>query len=292
MRFPARRDLRRNHTCGNLSTLLGRKHPRCDNITAMKVTPPLTHGRCCRCTIALFLLLAVVQIESFSRNHHFLDHRRAAAVAAKRTTQRPAPRRSNSDDDESSYSSSSIVGASDALSKQHQRRRAFLSSSLASTSSLLLSASTPTAAEGYAFVESDALVLGSDEIMLPKSHGTTDMPVRENLRFGASTREERSCTSYVRFYIMRHRIDHRSRVSRAPSRMGYVATIACSPETGGYFDTSTSFEEDVRRYHASVRRRADDVLRLGIGPAVIPRPRRPNGRRLRRREQGPRLAVV
>ena len=33
--------------------------------------------------------------------------------------------------------------------------------------------------------------------------------------------------------------------------MGYVATIACSPETGGYFDTSTSFEEDVRRYHAS-----------------------------------------
>jgi len=257
---------------------------------AMKVTPPLTHGRCCRCTIALFLLLAVVQIESFSRNHHFLDRRRAAAVAAKRTTQRPSPRRSNSDDDESS--SSFIVGASDALSKQHRRRRAFLSSSLASTSSLLLSASTPTAAEGYAFVESDALVLGSDEIMLPKSHGTTDMPVQENLRFGASTREERSCTSYVRFYIMRHRIDHRSRVSRAPSRIGYVATIACSPKTGGYFDTSTSFEEDVRRYHASVRRRADDVLRLGIGPAVIPRPRRPNGRRLRRREQGPRLAVV
>ena len=162
-------------------------------ITAMKVSPPLTHGRCCRCTIALFLLLAVVQIESFSRNHHFLDHRRrAAAVAAKQTTQRPAvfssPRRSNSDEDESSYSSSFIVGASsDALSKQQQRRRAFLSSCLASTSSLLLLASAPTAAEGYAFVESDALVLGSDEIMLPKAHGTTDMPVQENLRFGVST---------------------------------------------------------------------------------------------------------
>ena len=53
-----------------------------------------------------------------------------------------------------------------------------------------------------------------NEIMLPKSHGTTDMPVQENLRFGASTREERSCTSYVRFYIMRHRIDQCSRVSR------------------------------------------------------------------------------
>lgn len=48
------------------------------------------------------------------------------------------------------------------------------------------SASTPTAAKGYAFVKSDALVLGSDEIMLPKAHGTTDMPVQGNLRFGVS----------------------------------------------------------------------------------------------------------
>lgn len=159
----------------------------------MKVTPPLTHSRCC--TITLCLLLVVVQIKSFSRNH-VLDHRRALAVAAKQTTQRrpivsSSPQRSNSDEEDKSSSTSLFkVGVvnSDTLPKQQQQRRAFLSSSLASTAttSLLLLTSNPCSVSAYSYVKSDVLVLGSDDIMLPKAHGTTDMPVQENLRFGVS----------------------------------------------------------------------------------------------------------
>jgi hypothetical protein len=148
-----------------------------------------------RCTITLLLLLltAVVQIKSFTSSHH---RRTVFIVTKQESTQRPplfssSQRRNNINSDEDADSSSTNLFKVDAVSRdaspiQQQQRRAFLSSIASTATATSLLTSNPRSVLAYSYVTSDVLVLGSDEIMLPKAHGTTDKPVQENLRFGVS----------------------------------------------------------------------------------------------------------
>ena len=95
------------------------------------------------------------------------------------------------------------------------RRRAFLSKFAAMS---LLPMMMPAYAYARGADETGPLVYGSDDIMSPKAHGTTSMPVQEGLRYGVSRNLADKICSFNRAFA----------------------------EMGGYFESSTSFERDVR----------------------------------------------
>ena len=70
-----------------------------------------------------------------------------------------------------------------------QKRRSFLANFAATSLLPLLSLANPASASAFGFKIDDKgpLVYGADDIMSPKEHGTTAMPVQENLRYGVSS---------------------------------------------------------------------------------------------------------
>lgn len=79
-----------------------------------------------------------------------------------------------------------------------QKRRAFLSN-FAATSLLPIITSVnpaPVSAWGFPNNENGPLVYGADDIMSPKEHGTTSLPVQENLRYGVSMISAIICRCY------------------------------------------------------------------------------------------------
>mmetsp|Transcript_20573 Transcript_20573/g.43196 ORF Transcript_20573/g.43196 Transcript_20573/m.43196 type:complete len:267 (-) Transcript_20573:2869-3669(-) len=88
---------------------------------------------------------------------------------------------------------------------------------------LLAFGPSPVSARGFGVVENGPLVYGDDSIMSQKEHGTTAVPVQENLRYGVSRKLADKICSFNRVFA----------------------------EMGGYFEGSTSFEKDVRNLVAS-----------------------------------------
>lgn len=69
-----------------------------------------------------------------------------------------------------------------------QKRRAFLANFAATSLLPLLTVANPSAASArFAINEKGPLVYGNDDIMSQKEHGTTSIPVQENLRYGVSS---------------------------------------------------------------------------------------------------------
>ena len=76
-------------------------------------------------------------------------------------------------------------------------RRSFLSKSLLP----ILTLANPSVSSARGVVNDNGpIVFGNDDIMSQKEHGTTSMPVQENLRYGKKTKE---CT------VTRHRLHFR-----------------------------------------------------------------------------------
>jgi hypothetical protein len=69
-----------------------------------------------------------------------------------------------------------------------QKRRAFLSNFAAVSLLPIITSVNPASVSAWGFPnnEKGPLVYGADDIMSPKEHGTTSMPVQENLRYGVS----------------------------------------------------------------------------------------------------------
>ena len=69
-----------------------------------------------------------------------------------------------------------------------QKRRAFLSNFAASSLLPVITSVNPASVSAWGFPnnENGPLVYGKDDIMSPKEHGTTSLPVQENLRYGVS----------------------------------------------------------------------------------------------------------
>jgi len=100
-------------------------------------------------------------------------------------------------------------------------RRNFLETITTATAAVVLtgvSSSSPAfAVDENGFTVGGKLKLGDESIMAPKSHGTSETPVQESLRYGVSNKLADKITNYNRRFA----------------------------EYGGYF-TGTSFEKDVR----------------------------------------------
>ncbi len=67
-----------------------------------------------------------------------------------------------------------------------QKRRAFVSNFVASSLLPVITSVNPASVSAWGIPnnENGPLVYGADDIMSPKDHGTTSMPVQENLRYG------------------------------------------------------------------------------------------------------------
>ena len=69
-----------------------------------------------------------------------------------------------------------------------QKRRAFLTNFAATFVLPIIASTNPASVSAWGFPtnEKGPLVYGADDIMSPKEHGTTAMPVQESLRYGVS----------------------------------------------------------------------------------------------------------
>jgi peptide methionine sulfoxide reductase MsrB len=123
-----------------------------------------------------------------------------------------------------------LAASSDAFSvnsNSNSNRRNFLETITTATTAVVLtgvSSSSPAFAvdenanvNENGFTVGGKLRLGDESIMAPKSHGTSETPVQESLRYGVSNKLADKITNYNRRFA----------------------------EYGGYF-TGTSFEKDVR----------------------------------------------
>eukprot|EP00584_Thalassiosira_punctigera_P018707 CAMPEP_0172563008 /NCGR_PEP_ID=MMETSP1067-20121228/99179_1 /TAXON_ID=265564 ORGANISM="Thalassiosira punctigera, Strain Tpunct2005C2" /NCGR_SAMPLE_ID=MMETSP1067 /ASSEMBLY_ACC=CAM_ASM_000444 /LENGTH=236 /DNA_ID=CAMNT_0013353355 /DNA_START=142 /DNA_END=852 /DNA_ORIENTATION=+ len=106
-----------------------------------------------------------------------------------------------------------------------QKRRAFLANFAATSLLPLFTSAAPVSARGFAINDQGPLVYGDDDIMSQKGHGTTSVPVQENLRYGVSRKLADKICSFNRVFA----------------------------EMGGYFEGSSTFEKDVRNIVASTR---------------------------------------
>lgn len=105
-----------------------------------------------------------------------------------------------------------------------QKRRAFLANFAATSLLPLLTLANPASVSAQvSFNEKGGLLYGDDDIMSKKEHGTTSLPVQENLRYGVSRKLADKICSFNRMFA----------------------------EMGGYFEGSTTFEKDVREMVAS-----------------------------------------
>ena len=84
-----------------------------------------------------------------------------------------------------------ITDDNDNSSTALHKRRAFLSNLVASSLLPILTLTNPSVASARGGVVNDKgpIVFGDDDIMSQKEHGTTSMPVQENLRYGNKTKE-------------------------------------------------------------------------------------------------------
>lgn len=106
-----------------------------------------------------------------------------------------------------------------------QKRRAFLANFAATSLLPVVAFATPATAFGFGTNVDDKglLVFGGDDIMSQKDHGTTSIPVQDNLRYGVSRKLADKICSFNRHFA----------------------------ENGGYFEGNSSFEKDVREIVAS-----------------------------------------
>lgn len=71
------------------------------------------------------------------------------------------------------------------------KRRAFLSNLAASSLLPILTLTNPSVASARGGIsDKGPIVFGNDDIMSQKEHGTTSMPVQENLRYGRNRRRQ------------------------------------------------------------------------------------------------------
>ena len=83
-----------------------------------------------------------------------------------------------------------ITDDNDNSSTALHKRRAFLSNLVASSLLPILTLTNPSVASARGAVnDKGPIVFGDDDIMSQKEHGTTSMPVQENLRYGKKTKE-------------------------------------------------------------------------------------------------------
>lgn len=104
-------------------------------------------------------------------------------------------------------------------------RRAFLQTTIATVATATTAASFPlvASAEDGGFKVGGKPVLGDESIMSPKTHGTSETPVQESLRYEVSTKLADKITNYNRRFA----------------------------EMGGYF-RSTTFEDEVRNANGPI----------------------------------------
>ena len=110
-----------------------------------------------------------------------------------------------------------FTALSDVQALSCSNRRAFMDTVKFSTVGAAAFTCGPSIAHGKDIVVGGSMQVGNDNIMLPKAHGTSEVPVQENLRFGASRKLADKICNYNRHFA----------------------------ELGGYF-RETSFEEAVR----------------------------------------------
>lgn len=114
--------------------------------------------------------------------------------------------------------------------KENPDRRSFLQTiatvtATATTAATVYNPSTASAADenGIGFSIGGKMKLGDESIMVPKAHGTSEIPVQESLRYGVSNKLADKISNFNRRFA----------------------------EIGGYF-TSTSFEEEVRNANGPI----------------------------------------